>query len=143
MIKKRGNKRIIGKCCFECSKFIDPTKDHYVQLSTYNRSFSPDDHAFFHFQCWADYFNKRVENKMRANVRFMQEKAINLFNSPQIKSLLDQVAGSGFALNIADAFKIRSCFERADQEKTQWKNKKKWKKEKNPNAKSVNPLLVI
>lgn len=100
MIKKRGTKKIIGKCCLECSKFIDPSKDHYVQLSTYNRVISPDDHAYFHFQCWVTYFNKRVENKMKANVRFMQDQAMNLFNSPQIKILLDQIQGSGIALNM-------------------------------------------
>jgi len=91
MIKKRGNKKIVGKCCFECLKFIDPTKDHYVQLNTINRSYSPDEYTNFHFQCWVDYFNKRVENKMRANVQFMQEKAMSLINSPIIKNALSQI----------------------------------------------------
>jgi len=97
---KRVTKKNIGKCCLECSKFIDIKKDHYVQLSTYNREISPDDHAFFHFQCWVDYFNKRVENKMKANVRFMQERALQLFDNPMIKSLLEQVQGSEIALNM-------------------------------------------
>ena len=96
MVKRKEDQKI----CSECSKYIDLKKDHHVQLHTLNRSHSPDDHAYFHFQCFVDYFNKRVENKMRANVRFMQEKAMSLFNSPQIKVLLDQVQGSGIALNM-------------------------------------------
>jgi len=100
MVKKRVTKKNIGKCCLECSKFIDIHKDHYVQLSTHNREISPDDYAFFHFSCWVDYFNKRVENKMKANVRFMQERALQLFDNPMIKSLLEQVQGSELALNM-------------------------------------------
>ena len=100
MIRKKGYKKIVGKCCFECGKFIDPTKDHYVQLNTINRSISPDEYTNFHFQCWVDYFNQRVENKMKAQVRFMQEKAISLFNSPMIKQALSQIQGSDIAMNM-------------------------------------------
>lgn len=89
------------KICLECSKYINLKSDHHVQLHTLNREISPDDHAYFHFQCWVDYFNKRVENKMRANVQFMQEKAMSLFNSPMIKEALSKISGSQIALNMA------------------------------------------
>lgn len=104
---KRITKRNIGKCCLECSKFIDIKKQHYVQLSTYNRVTSPDDHAYFHFSCWVDYFNKRVDNKMRSNIQFMQEKALGLFNSPMIKEALSKISGSQIALNMASIPLVR------------------------------------
>lgn len=101
MAKKRVIKNSERKICLECSKHINLKKDHHVQLHTLNRAVSPDDHAYFHFQCWVDYFNKRVENKMRANVSMMQEKALSLFNNPMIKQALSQIQGSEIALNMA------------------------------------------
>lgn len=88
------------KICLECSKIVNIKKDHCVQLNTLNRAVSPNEYTTFHFQCWVDYFNKRVENKMRANVQFMQEKAMSLFNSPVIKQALSQIQGSEIALNM-------------------------------------------
>lgn len=99
-MKKRKEKRIIGKYCVECGKFIDTKKDHYVQLNTLNRSISSDEYNNFHFQCFGDYFNQRVENKMRANIQFMQERAMSLFNSPVIKEILSKINGSQIALNM-------------------------------------------
>jgi hypothetical protein len=96
MVKRKEDHKI----CLHCSKYVDLKKDHHVQLHTLNRAISPDDHAYFHFQCWVDYFNKRVENKMKANVQFMQEKAMSLFNSPVIKQALSQIQGSEIALNM-------------------------------------------
>jgi hypothetical protein len=101
MAKKRVTKKNIGKICFVCSKFIDTKKDHYVQLNTLNRSHFPDDYVNFHFQCFVDYFNKKVEDKMRRNIQFMQEKAMTLFNTPMIKHALAQIQGSDIALRMA------------------------------------------
>lgn len=94
--KERKEKRK----CLECKKFIDLSKDHYVLLATINRSKSPDEFVYFHINCWVDYFNKRVENKMRENVKFMQEKALSVFNSPEIKPLLNDIMGSQVAMNM-------------------------------------------
>ena len=79
--------------CLHCSKRINLDKDHHVQLHTLNRQTSPDHTAYFHFNCWIDYFNKRVENKMRANIGFMQEKAMGLLKSPMIQSALSGIQG--------------------------------------------------
>lgn len=102
MDKKRARKeeRKNRKICFECSKYINIKKDKYVVLSTINCLNSPDEHAYFHFPCWVDYFNKRVENKMRAVVQGMQSQAVKLFENPEIKSLLKDIKGSDIALNM-------------------------------------------
>jgi hypothetical protein len=119
----KGNRKI----CLECSKYIDLDHDHHVQLHTLNRSISPDDHAYFHFQCWVDYFNKRVENKMRANVSMMQEQALNLFNSPIIKDALSKINGSQIALNMVKMplMADHSNLKRAIQKKILLKNDRK------------------
>lgn len=88
------------KICLHCSKYISLKNDHHVQLHTLNRQTKPDDHAYFHFQCWVDYFNIKVENKMKANIKFMQERAVQVFEHPIIKGLLSQVQGSEIAMNM-------------------------------------------
>jgi hypothetical protein len=99
MVEKKVAKKD-KKICSECSKYIDIKKDYHVQILTLNRFSKKDDHAYFHFACWGDYFNKCVEKKMRNQVAFMQEKAISLFNSPQLKPMFDQIQGSGLLLNM-------------------------------------------
>jgi hypothetical protein len=89
------------RICLECSKYINIKKDKHVIISTINREISNDDHSYFHFQCWVDYFNKRVNDKMRTNVSFMQDKVMTIFTDPSIKKLLSQVKGSDMVLNMA------------------------------------------
>jgi hypothetical protein len=96
---KTKERKIIGKCCINCDKFIDP-KEKYVDLATYNLEHVSDDHQYFHFQCFIDYFNERVRKKAMASIKMMQEKAINIFESPLIKSLISQVQGSEVALKM-------------------------------------------
>lgn len=96
---KRDDKKE-RKICLHCSKYIFLKKDHHVQVHTLNRKIHADEHAYFHFQCWVDYFNIRVENKMRANIKFMQERAVQVFEHPIIKQLLSQVQGSQIAMNM-------------------------------------------
>lgn len=98
VVKKEG--AIETKICLECKNKIDIKKDNFVRISTINRATLPDDHAYFHFSCWVNYFNKRVETKVRLNVKFMQDKAMSLFHSPVIKGLLSQIQGSEMALNM-------------------------------------------
>jgi len=82
------------KKCVECSNFIHLKKDHHVQIHTLNRVKSKDDIAFFHFNCWTNYFNNAVENKMKDKVSMMQNQAIELFNSPELKELFEQIQGA-------------------------------------------------
>ena len=92
---------MIGKkICLHCSEKIDIDKDHHVQLNTINRVEKPDEYAYFHFQCWVDYFNQRVQNKMKSTVSMMQEKANMLFNSPMLKPLMENIGGSDMLLNM-------------------------------------------
>jgi len=80
--------------CLHCSKYIDLKKDHLVRISTLNRISRGDHDDYFHFACWINYFNSRVENKMKANIQFMQKKALSLFNSPALSSVLGNLQGT-------------------------------------------------
>lgn len=94
------------KICFECTKQIDTEEEHYVQLSTFNRFTTddgrrlPDDHNYFHFQCFVDNFNKNVERKARQMVQFMQSEAIQLVNHPMIKDVLSKIEGSNMVVRM-------------------------------------------
>lgn len=97
---KEGLKKEGKKHCLFCSNKIDLKKDNFVLVGTYNRVSKPNDEQYFHFLCWVDYFNQCVLNTARANVKFMQGKAMQLFNSPVMKSLLSQIQGSEQVLNM-------------------------------------------
>lgn len=80
--------------CLECSKPINP-KHHIVCLSTYNRFDGekqlPDEHAWFHLQCWADYFNERVRRKaevMNENFKKVSEQLDGIFSDKQKLNIL-------------------------------------------------------
>jgi hypothetical protein len=88
------------KICMRCSKFINLKKDHYVLIATCNRKTSPDDYSYFHFQCFVDWFNMKVMNKMKAQIQFMQDKAVKLFESSPLAPLLAQVQGSDMAMKM-------------------------------------------
>lgn len=88
------------RVCLHCGEKIKIKRDYHVQLSTKNRPISPDDEVNFHFQCWVDYFNKKVEAKSKAQVQFMQERALNVFNNPNLKAILSQIEGTEMALNM-------------------------------------------
>jgi hypothetical protein len=92
MQKKVKQKR--EKICTECFKKINISDDHFVLVGTYNREISPDDETYYHFQCWVDYFNKCVDHKMRANISYMQEKALQVFDDPKMKEFIGQIKGS-------------------------------------------------
>lgn len=83
--------------CLECKKILDLSKDKFVLLATCNM-LEPDKHkeeyVFFHFPCWVKYFNDRVNNKSAIQVKAMQDQALNVFNSPVLKDILETVKGS-------------------------------------------------
>jgi hypothetical protein len=88
-MKKEGSKH-----CAVCKKKISLNKNHFILVGTYNRETKPDDEVFFHFQCWVEYFNKRVNERARQNVMGIQEKALKILENPEIKSILSQIQGS-------------------------------------------------
>lgn len=92
MVKEKKN------ICLQCSEKIDP-KEHSVCISTYNRFDGekgnlPDDHTWFHFYCFVDYWNERAEKKARAQVQYLQSKALEVFNNPEIRSILSKIKGT-------------------------------------------------
>ena len=89
MIKKEGE-----KTCLQCSNKISLAKDNFVLIGTYNRVSSPDDEQFFHFTCFVEWYNQRVQEKVRNQVKFMQQKALQVFNNPTIQGVLSKIAGS-------------------------------------------------
>lgn len=101
MAKKKEIKKGKKNCMF-CSKKInlDDKEQQYVLLGTYNRIKKPDDEQYFHFVCFVDWFNQRVLEKAKNNVKAMQEKAMGLFNHPIIKGVLSQIQGSGNILSM-------------------------------------------
>lgn len=97
MVKKERVKKIKQKC-FHCKKEID-LLDRQVYLTTVNEGKTIES-CNFHLDCWKLYFNERVNKRARENVQAIQLKLVNLFNSPMLKPLLDQVAGSDVAMNM-------------------------------------------
>lgn len=96
MVDKKKRKK-----CFVCKEFVDLKKDHYVLIGTYNRSVHKDQEDYFHFNCFCEWFNKRVIEKSEQQLQFMQEKVLTLINNPLIKSLLKQVQGSDALISVA------------------------------------------
>jgi hypothetical protein len=78
----------------KCKKEVKK-KDHQVVISTLNRATKPDDHAYFHFLCWVDFFKESVNNKSRAEVERMRGMAVKMMNNPMIHSVLKQIGGEG------------------------------------------------
>lgn len=88
------------KICHKCKTLIFTKRDHYVKISTFNRSKSPDDHVFFHFNCWQQYFQQAIMENTKHQVEFMRERALSLFKNPAIRSMLGQIQGSQLAMEM-------------------------------------------
>lgn len=79
--------------CYKCKKRVSK-KDHYVKISTLNRpNKKPDDHVFFHFSCWKDFFNESVTNKARKEVEAMRTIAVKLMDHPMLRNILSSFGG--------------------------------------------------
>jgi len=89
-----------SKICSFCSKRIFLKRDNFVLLGTYNRVSKPDDEAFFHFQCFVEWYNNKVLEKSRNTVKMMQQKALGLFNSPMIQNVLAGTVGGDALRNM-------------------------------------------
>ena len=74
--------------CYKCKKVIDRKKEKYVILSTIDLKTKFDEHSYYHFQCWIDYFNSKVIEKAKYNVEMMQKRVMN---NPMIKGLFEKI----------------------------------------------------
>jgi len=85
------------KCCEYCKNAINFKKDKFVLLGTYTGK-KIDNESYFHFDCFIEWYNKRVLEKATNIVQGFQQKAQGLFS---------QLAGSGMLENVAgmDSFK--------------------------------------
>lgn len=81
------------KICIKCLMNIDTKRDKYVMIGTYNIPSKPDDKQFLHFNCWVEYFNNYVMNKAKLMIQEMQSHAMEVFNNPAIRSILDRIQG--------------------------------------------------
>jgi len=87
---KKVVKKETEKECYHCKRMINLKRDKYVVLSTINIEKQPDEHNYYHFQCWINYFNSKVIETAKNNVMKMQEQVMN---SPMIKSMLKGIQG--------------------------------------------------
>jgi hypothetical protein len=94
MSKTKEDKKI----CLHCKKEI-LDKDKYISLITHENG-KEKENVNMHFQCWIDYFNMRVQFKMRSQIEQMKDHAMQLFNNPMISGMLSQISGSNIALNL-------------------------------------------
>lgn len=95
--KKRKTKEMK---CFNCSEKIY-SDDHYVLLGTYNCIKLPiDDEQYFHFQCFVDWFNEKLSQKMKAQVKRMQDQASHLMENPILAGMISKVKGSDIFMNM-------------------------------------------
>jgi len=88
MSGKRGIKKIF---CLKCGKLVNP-KDHQVAVITYNHYKLLED-KHWHFICWVDYFNDCVTKRAKAQLHQVQLRAIQVFHSPLMRGLLNQIQG--------------------------------------------------
>lgn len=86
MEKKSGYKN-----CEYCNNSIKINKDKFVLLGTYTGE-DTEEESYFHFDCFVEWYNKRVLEKAKTQVRGFQQKAHALFS---------KLAGSGVLSNIA------------------------------------------
>lgn len=69
--------------CLNCGNSIDIEKEKYVLVGTYNGTGkSQKDEQFFHFQCWIDFFNQKIIDRISIG----QKKAMELLGGT-IKNL--------------------------------------------------------
>lgn len=80
---------MVIKECYFCDKKIN-MKKKYVLVGTYNIPYKKDNEVFFHFSCWEDYFNERVEAKA-SKLKTIQA-SMNFLNSPMVKQMIKNLS---------------------------------------------------
>lgn len=88
------------KRCFNCHKPIILSKEKFVVISTYETEKYSIEEAYFHFQCWANYFDQKVYEKARKSIKQIQERALSIFSTPKIQEMLQNIEGTEMAMNM-------------------------------------------
>lgn len=88
-VTKKPQKRLM---CTECKKPISRKNGAYVLLGTYNRPAKDDHEGYFHFPCFVDWFNAKVDERARgvANPQGMINLT-SLINDPQLQKLAAEI----------------------------------------------------
>ena len=88
-VSEKDNK--MGLICDYCKQDI-LKKEKYVSLRTFDRARCIEDKCW-HFQCFIDWYNKKVYEKSKNTVKDMQKMALKLFKSPQIQEVIAGTIG--------------------------------------------------
>jgi len=78
--------------CYSCHNEIAEL-DKQVLLTTSDKGRIIQEIGF-HFDCWAEYFNKCVTKKAKQNVAKVQKKVMGLMENPIVKSMLANIKGT-------------------------------------------------
>jgi len=122
------DKKEEGNICSFCSNNINIKKDHCVQIKTLNIFGKPDDIVYFHIDCWKEYFNVCIENRIKTNLKKLQKKASDIAESPMVSSLLSGIKGTNIISKVLDNLIPKKLFDNGKE------NNKKEKNEKNNNS---------
>lgn len=89
MVKKSVSKRLY---CIECKKQISMKKENgaYVLIGTYNRPSKPDHEGYYHFPCFVDWYNSKVQEKA-FGLANTQNEMIKMINDPKLQKLVENV----------------------------------------------------
>ena len=96
------SKKEVQIVCEFCKKEIFISKEPYVKLSTYNMRGMDDEHDYFHLQCWSEYFNSKVLEKAKVQLKIMQDRAMSILKTPMISSLLSNIQGTEQLFEVAE-----------------------------------------
>lgn len=77
MGEKKSEKKEV-KCDY-CKKKVDLSNDKYTLLGDYSGEKTINE-AYFHFECFKKWYNEKVTEKAKSNVKKMQDKAKGLFS---------------------------------------------------------------
>ena len=92
--------------CKHCNKEVEKG-NHQVVLSTLNRPNNKDDHTYFHFVCFVNFWNEGVNKKVRIEVERMRLMANKVLNNPMIKSVVEQIGGGEILNSMLDQSLIK------------------------------------
>lgn len=72
------------KKCYACKKDIDLDTEKYVVLGTYKGKKQMDENHF-HFQCWIDYFNKKIMQRIQKGQEMAMGMVQNVLKGMNVK----------------------------------------------------------
>jgi len=80
------------KNCVFCNKEIKLIAQKYVLLGTYEKK-KPLDESYFHFQCFVEWYNKKVQEKAQNTIKGATEKAVGMFQGMGMGNLMGNLFG--------------------------------------------------